>query len=57
MSIICFRVYYFNYDHYHTIICIMFVSDYYHNYGFPILLNALFYFQNIISVIAIMPLK
>ena len=56
MSIICFRVYYFNYDHYHTIICIIFVSDYYH-IGLPILLNALFYFQNIISVIAIMPLK
>ena len=61
MLIMCFRVYYFNYDHYHTIICIMFVSDYYHNYGFPILLNALIaallFSLHIFSIITIMAMK
>ncbi len=41
-------------DDYYTIICIIFMSVYYLNYNFQILLYALFLFKNIISIIAIM---
>ncbi len=45
------------YAHYRTIIRIIFLSYYYNDYLFPILLYALFFPQNIICIMSIMAIR
>jgi hypothetical protein len=54
---IFFRANYVHYAHYRAIIRISFLSYYYNDHLFPILLYALCFFQHIICIISIMAIK